>query len=178
MLTLAEAPAGMVSVWRWVSMILPETGSNISTVVTTVCSLSELFITADCTHALSPLRRKRGRLGCTIIGFDDIISFANEATRSSSEYARARNCHVVLALGAVNEKLRLPSAPVVSIGRKKASGVSGARYSNVSSLPVSADSPPSASAGSSSVTSADSSAEPVRTTLCSASKAPEALEVS
>ena len=102
-------------------------GSNNSMIVVIINALSLLFITEALIVALSPLRRNRGILGCTIIGLLANTLRAKWATSKSLLYAMALNNHVVLAFGTVNEYVKCPRVSGVSIGRKNANGVSVSR---------------------------------------------------
>ena len=111
-------------------MTSPSDGLNISTTVSTLCSSSVAFITEAFTATRSPVRRNRGRLGCTMISLDAKISLENVAERSESVNATARNPHVVFALGTVNFNASFPSLPVTSDGLKNASDTSDSLYEN------------------------------------------------
>ena len=76
---------------------------------------------------LSPDLRKRGRLGCTIKGFDASVEAECVATDSDSVNANARKAQVVLASGTVYENCRCPCASVSSMGAKNARGTSLSR---------------------------------------------------
>ena len=131
-LTTLASPGAMSSEKSLRDITAPVAGSNISTTVVIAVESSELFITDALIKALSPVRRKRGRLGCTITGLLDMISRDMVEVSMSSVKASAQSFHVVLALGAVNENVILPLSSVVSMGRKNASGISASRYSLLS----------------------------------------------
>ena len=144
-ITADRCPA-MVSVKSRTSQMCPVDGSNMSILDVMTIVVSVLFITDALITALSPVRRNRGRLGCTMTGLLEIISRAIDPVSISWENASAHSCHVVLASGAVNEYSRCPLASVVSIGSNRAIGSSGIRYvsasfcrSSTSAFPASAD---------------------------------------
>ena len=143
-------------------MVLPSVGLNISTSVITCCTSAVAFMTEALITATSPVRRKRGRLGCTIISLEATTSREKLAERSESVNASARNPQVVLASGTVNFSSRRPSLSVTSEGRKNASGTFESRYVKTGAFSRAA--PPSESATGIASAAASST---VITSLCS-----------
>ena len=84
--------------------------------------------------ASSPLRRKRGGLGVTIIRFEAVMSRISVVCRRDVSKPVAMNRHVVLASGTVKVRANSPFSSVVSIGRNIARAISDGRYCPSASL--------------------------------------------
>ena len=111
-------------------MTSPVATSKISTVVVTSVAASLLLYTVARTRALSPWRRKRGRLGWTMTGLLARHSPMNRAALVFFDQAKALRRHEPMALGTVNVMSMLPSLSDTSDGSQKPCSASPSRYSN------------------------------------------------
>ena len=121
-----------------------------SKVTVTCCASPVRFVTFAIKSTVSPCRRKRGTLGCTISSFCVMSDFESEPLFMSLVCATPRILHSVRSSGTVNEHVTVPSSPVRSVGLKNASvlrlvrtvssSVAAPPSSTVSSISISASS--------------------------------------